>query len=222
MFTISSISHKYEKGNITLGTIPDLCPLCQQHITPIIWEAPATTKDREAEVLFRCPNDKCAHFFLGHYLDDFRGQYYLVAVAPIAPAEHPFDDVIRKLSPRFCDVYDQAEFCKRQLLVEVAGPGFRKALEILVKDYAKHRQPGAEPEIEKLQLKPCLDRFFDSERVRKTAERAAWLGNDETHYVRKWPEADLDDLIALIGLTVSFVTSELQYENIMNKMPEGR
>lgn len=28
-------------------------------------------------------------------------------------------------------------------------------------------------------------------------ERAAWLGNDETHYVRKWPEKDVKDLKSL-------------------------
>lgn len=42
------------------------------------------------------------------------------------------------------------------------------------------------------------------------AERATWLGNDETHYVRKWENKDLKDLKNLIDLTVYFISMSLK------------
>ena len=40
-------------------------------------------------------------------------------------------------------------------------------------------------------------------KVASLAERDVWLGNDETHYVRKWEGKDVQDLKLLIKLTVS-------------------
>ncbi|MGF6947536.1 hypothetical protein QF028_000029 [Neobacillus sp. B4I6] len=42
------------------------------------------------------------------------------------------------------------------------------------------------------------------------AERAVWLGNDETHYVRKWDDKDLKDLKNLIDLTVYFISMTIK------------
>ena len=36
-------------------------------------------------------------------------------------------------------------------------------------------------------------------RFRKKDERANWLGTDETHYLRKWPDKDLKDLVSKQG-----------------------
>ncbi len=45
-------------------------------------------------------------------------------------------------------------------------------------------------------------------RVRQCAERAIWLGNDETHYERRWMGKDLQDLKVLTKLTVNWIHSE--------------
>lgn len=42
-------------------------------------------------------------------------------------------------------------------------------------------------------LKGCIDQI-QNESVRKTALKSAWLGNDETHYIRKYQDRDLFDL----------------------------
>ena len=36
--------------------------------------------------------------------------------------------------------------------------------------------------------------YLDEPNIRDSAERAAWLGNDETHYLRRWEEQDIQDL----------------------------
>lgn len=42
-----------------------------------------------------------------------------------------------------------------------------------------------------------------------------WLGNDETHYVRKWEASDISDLKMLIDLTAHWMTSELLTERYL-------
>jgi hypothetical protein len=54
------------------------------------------------------------------------------------------------------------------------------------------------------------------------AKRAAWLGNDETHYIRKWEDKDLDDLKKLIKLTVLWIEMEQMTKDALVEMPEGK
>lgn len=49
-----------------------------------------------------------------------------------------------------------------------------------------------------------------------------WLGNDETHYVRRWEEKDLSDLKRLISMTVSWIDLVMDSEAYQESMPEGR
>jgi hypothetical protein len=54
------------------------------------------------------------------------------------------------------------------------------------------------------------------------AARAAWLGNDETHYGRKWEGKDLTDLKKLISLTLNWIQAEELTQDVIADMPEGK
>ena len=77
-------------------------------------------------------------------------------------------------------------------------------------------------EIKKLQLGPCIDDFVANDKVKQVAKRAAWIGNDETHYVRKWADKDLEYLKALIQLTVNWIEMEETTKKILAEMPKGK
>ncbi|MEK0405122.1 hypothetical protein WNX62_16005, partial [Lactiplantibacillus plantarum] len=55
--------------------------------------------------------------------------------------EADFPQQISDISPRFVSVYTQSFKAERIGLAELAGMGYRKALEMLVKDYAIHKFP---------------------------------------------------------------------------------
>ncbi|MDM5198975.1 hypothetical protein QUF79_13185 [Fictibacillus enclensis] len=59
-------------------------------------------------------------------------------------------------------------------------------------------------------LQQCIQKFITEPSIKLMAERATWLGNDETHYVRKWDDKDLKDLKNLIELTVYFISMSLK------------
>jgi hypothetical protein len=48
------------------------------------------------------------------------------------------------------------------------------------------------------------------------------LGNDETHYVRKWEDKDLTDLKTVIELTLHWIEMAEMTDSVMNDMPEGK
>jgi hypothetical protein len=120
-------------------------------------------------------------------------------VAPSIPGE------VAKISPQFVEIFSQASKAEAYGLGEVAGVGYRKALEYLVKDYCVSRSPGKEDDVKKRPLGQVVDVYVDNENIKQCAKRAVWLGNDETHYVRTWVDKDIKDLKLLIKLTVGWI-----------------
>ena len=103
-------------------------------------------------------------------------------------------------------------------LDQVAGMGYRKSLEFLVKDFLITQRPTDEENIKKTMLGACINNYVDDPRIKSVASRATWLGNDETHYVRKWIDKDIEDLKILIKLSVNWIENVLLTEKYTKDM----
>ena len=122
------------------------------------------------------------------------------------PVEITFSESIKELSPKFVKIFNQAHFAEQlRALDELVGPGYRKALEFLVKDFAIKEHPEAEEEIKRKLLSPCIQEYLEDERIRRCATSASWLGNDQTHYVQRWTDRDIADLKTLVTLTKNWI-----------------
>lgn len=145
--------------------------------------------------------------------------YCLVNCAPTdaRPQAHP--ESIKTISPDFCAIFDEALRAEELGLKLVCGPGYRKALEFLIKDYLICQNAAAAAEISALQLGRCINQYVANERLKTVATRAAWLGNDETHYSRKWEGKELNDLKALVNLVVNWIEMEESTAAILKDMP---
>jgi hypothetical protein len=170
-----------------------------------------------------CTKSECGSLFVARYekRDVSPGQYVfdLKACVPRTAGKTAFHEAIVKVSPSFVAIYNEAEAAEAIQLHELVGIGFRKALEFLVKDFAKGERPGEAAEIEKKLLGQCIKEFIDDTNVKRIAERAAWLGNDETHYVRRWLTKDVQDLKKLVGLTVNAIENVLVTKEYLSTMP---
>ena len=110
----------------------------------------------------------------------------------------------------------------------VAGPGYRKALEFLIKDYIisqfteedAGKRAAHKTAVERQQLASCISEYIKSDQIKEISRRAAWLGNDETHYVRKWEGKVLQDLKKLISLTLHWIEAEKLTADIIKDVPE--
>ena len=90
------------------------------------------------ELIFKCPFQECGRHFIGLYgWGGGHARSKLRTLRPSLPQLSTFPEMIDRLSPDFLRIYAQAEQARHHRLEQVAGPGFRKAFEFLVKDYAK-------------------------------------------------------------------------------------
>jgi len=61
--------------------------------------------------------------------------------------------------------------------------------------------------------------YVGSDQLKAVAERAAWLGNDETHYKRRWEDKDLTHLKTLVDLTIYWIEAEITTAEFIESMP---
>jgi hypothetical protein len=65
-----------------------------------------------------------------------------------------------------------------------------------------------------------ISEHIDDANIKASAARAAWLGNDETHYERRWTDKHIKDLKALIAVTESWVNTHLLTQQYLSAMPD--
>ncbi len=194
------------------------CPFCHK----IIETQPITflrTNDRKIEVFLKCKG--CKASFIGYAEVDGVGCYHLNRFSKGNHKSTAFNEEVNGISPQFVKIYGEAEFAEQENLNEICGVGYRKALEFLIKDYLINKDSTQEAAIKSISLGNCISTMIDNTRVKEVARRATWLGNDETHYFRKWEDKDLEDLKRLIQIAVNFISMELEADKYMAEMGDA-
>lgn len=212
--------------NCDVDKVPDHCPVCHRGIQPIDpdWSL-ISQNDTSLERVLICPIGWCSRLFVSRYTrNPGSGWYFLRESVPTEPKDYSQPPELQEISPDFCAIYNEAHKAEAQGLLLISGPGYRKALEFLVKDYLASLQTAdeAKKEIADMPLMACIKKYVRDTRMRTTAERATWLGNDETHYIRKWEDKDLADMKKLIQLTCYWIQSEHLTSAAAVSMPHGK
>jgi hypothetical protein len=130
----------------------------------------------------------------------------LALIEPNVFSKTSFDDCINKISPDFVEIYNQSSEAEHLKLDQIAGIGYRKALEFLIKDFLINYK-NIEPEkVKSTALANCINTMVDNPQLKTVASRATWLGNDQTHYDQKYQDKDISDLKKLINLSVHWIS----------------
>lgn len=209
-----------EAGQTRIEGHPNMCPFCHRTITPNALFGHIC--DTTLEVMFVCPNQYCQRSFIAYYESIPGKTYYRFNQRTTLGnvKSKIFSDTISNISNSFIMIYSQAYAAEQQNLTEICGVGYRKALEFLIKDYIILNKPSEKENVEKKLLGSCIAEYVDDSRINVVAKRAVWLGNDETHYVRKWEGKNLEDLKKLIELTVHWIEMESLTKTFESEMPE--
>ena len=162
----------------------------------------------------------CSAFISRYRIDPDDQMLRFLESVPVDPREPDIPEEVAAISEAFKEIYKQAIAAEDHQLNEIAGVGYRKALEFLVKDYCIKRHPDSTKEIKEKFLGKCIEEYVDDGNVKACAKRAAWLGNDETHYVRQWESKDIEDLKKLIQLTMNWIQSDVLTQSYEEEMPE--
>jgi hypothetical protein len=210
---------------ISADRSPDQCPICHTRIKPIVHQSFRVTDQYGAdlELIFQCPNEDCAELFIGYFLGGpGEGVVTLLGVRPQEPATVEFDQAVKDISADYCKIYEEAHKAEAYGLKQICGVGYRKALEFLIKDYLIATQPEKAATIRTTMLGPCIKSYVNDPKVKAIAERATWLGNDETHYERRWQGKDLSVLKQLIALAVHWIVADKLTQDALADMPEPK
>lgn len=210
--------------HVEYNKIPDECPICHFGIDVRIKLAYRRNFAAEdSQVIFQCPRKDCLSFFIGYYkgFPESHNPYILTNIAPEKHLERDFGDIIISISPQFAVIYNESSIAEQLKLTQICGVGYRKALEYLIKDYAIYHaiDDSQKEEIKSKFLSSVIKDHIDDENIQDIASRATWLGNDETHYVRKWIDKDINDLKTLIELTIRWIELVEMSSDYKNLMP---
>lgn len=202
---------------------PRKCPHCDCNFNPNIPYATYIENDSggfgKLFVIYFCTH--CEKCFLVEYYANYLNQPNYQSsgtVENIYP--HPsekidFSDNIKYLSKKFISIFNESYLAEQSNLLEICGIGYRKALEFLIKDYAILTNKNDIETIKPMPLNQCIEKYIDNKHIKILAKASAWIGNDETHYVRKHEQYTLESLKSFITATVSFIDSDLEYYKAM-------
>jgi hypothetical protein len=126
---------------------------------------------------------------------------------------------VAEISAAFVDLWAQAHTAERLGMADLAGMGYRKALEHLVKDFAIAKHPNDGEKIAKMALAPCIKTYLPNPTLQTAAERAAWLGNDWAHYEKRWKDADIETLKRILAIVLHHFAMVLEGERLVEAMP---
>lgn len=213
--------------SVDVDKVVNECPFCHYTVKPeYILHNAISHKENEThyEVLYGCPRLECEHLFIALY--KFEG-YHDVSVKNNCEflgyqvQKKVIDQRIEKISPKFVDIFKQSLVAEQNGLDKICGMGYRKALEFLTKDYLIDANKDDIDIIKRKPLSQCINDYEIDARIKSTAIRATWLGNDEAHYERRWEKEDIDSLRTLIELTMHWIIMEIstkEFEERMKKM----
>lgn len=235
LITDVKIRFSDQPATIQHVSIPEKCPHCGKNMSPRIYSGFSEDEYRYLDnnnniytgteqkfcIVLQCV--LCESFYLGNFKADQidpNGKilnYGYIEVSYIPPITTNIPDQVDSVSERFSGIYNQALKAKEYGLSEIYGMGLRKALEFLVKDFAiylskrntddKEQEEKAE-KIKSQSLGQVISNNFQNfPDVLKLFRAASWIGNDETHYVRKHPDKDAEFLNKLIQVLANHVSS---------------
>ena len=197
------------------------CPICHWALMPKLISG-YHVKDGNTSLLELCP--RCRSIFLVQYNAYEVGKKELyggnpIGICPEIPDAQSISKRIKELSPQFASIYAQAEKAEKMRLNEICGSGYRKSLEFLVKDYLICKFHEDAEAIKSEPLGVSIQRIKDN-RIGTLSERATWIGNDETHYIRKHERLNIAEMKRFIDAVLHYIESELSFEEALSIEPK--
>ncbi len=197
---------------------PSVCPHCGFGT-----DAPLVQKDTfsfNGHHLFSatCTCTACGkYFFFACEYDSGKTDYAPIVYPNIAFTPYS-NNILEKISPRFIDMYNQALQSEFHKNIELAAIGYRSALEILVKDYAISELGLNPEEVSSKKLCSAIGTYLNQEELVKTADVVRILGNDYTHYERKYPQHDFE----LLKGYMEIFLKQIEVRYMVNHPPVSR
>lgn len=194
--------------------IPKFCPQCgavNNPVTNIL--SRQNVKTSEENELIASASHYCNACSKAHFTIQVQSSGSSYLVKAVYPETQPslLPEEIYELSPRFVKIYSDSEAAEQRGATELAGTGYRSALEILIKDYALKYSEDDKDTIAKLNLANAIGKYFKGDFF-SAAEVVRLLGNDYTHWDKKY-DFKLEQLKAYLNVFIGHVKVQIMLKN---------
>lgn len=208
--TFGSYSGSYKK--------PAICPHCGFGTDAPFFEKAVHAFNGHQIFTAVCTCTACGkNFFFACEYDAEKANYDPIIYPSIAFTPYS-NGTLEKISPRFIDMYNQALRAESNKDLDLAATGYRTALEILVKDYAINELGKNPDEVSSKKLCAAIGAYLNQEALMKTADVVRILGNDYTHYERKYPQYDFE----LLKNYMEIFLKQIEVQYMINHPPVSR
>lgn len=132
----------------------------------------------------------------------------LVNTYPYAKNRY-FNPLIMEMTPRFVELYAQAQTVEQINRIDLAGMGYRASLEVLIKDYALYFELDSKEGIATKNLNNAIDKYFNSDSAITSADVVRKLGNDYAHWEKEHQNLPLEILKAYLEIFIKQIEVKL-------------
>lgn len=191
--------------------VPLICPYCGKAVE--------LTEKSSTSIVY---NDKIELFLKTLYLkccDKNLAALYTYEEKPYKPdiniiftypttSEIYLPETLLEISPDFVKLYKDSTFAYENNLNSLAAMGFRKSLEVLIKDYAINILKKPKNEVIKKKLIDAISNYMPMQELINTADVVRILGNDHTHYYQKYSQYDIEVLIKYLDIFIQLIETK--------------
>lgn len=206
----SSYKFNYQK--------PAICPYCGTGTDAVLTNKYNFSLDGKAFIAATCKCTACQKTFFFACVSDGNGNAPNVCLFPDVSFTPYKNDILSSISPEFINMYNQALQSEFAGSIELAAIGYRSSLEILIKDFAINELKKPATDVEKKSLCSAIGEYLNQPDLIRTADVVRILGNDYTHYKRKYPQHDFELLKGYMDIFLKQI--EVQY--MINHPPVSR
>lgn len=208
--------------------LDEFCPHCGKPGAHILYETMASklfdNKNNSVALFLKCSRSECNKFHIQEFpFEKYTSDSYTITkVADKIPytyrvkLENTLPSVVNNTFPEFKDIYEQSLEAESQGLNKIAGVGFRKSIEFLIKEYVIYQNPDSSEEVKSKFLgKVINENLSEFPKIQTLAKAAVWIGNDETHFIRVHNDKDIQDMKDFLTAAALFISAELKVEEAL-------
>lgn len=192
------------------ANVPRYCPICKLPQAGSLADAKLFSQSGGkfyGVVMFTC--NSCEKKYLANFdIDSGAKQATFGGFYPTLSVSYE-NKLLAPISPRFISLYEQALRAETAGDLELAGTGYRNALECLVKDYAIIELGRDSDEVAKKSLCAAIGEYLETD-MATSADVVRILGNDMTHYERKHPNIEFDTLKDYMEIFIDLVQTKVR------------
>jgi hypothetical protein len=193
------------------------CPHCNQTGRQEPITGSMNMKENSLFVTTECLN--CFNLATHAYFceDNYSGSFndYYQNTYPNFSDDINISEKVKHEYPDFLRILVQSQKAEEADLNELAGMGYRKALEFFVKEYVTQNLDGG-AEKNSILSEPLGETIkrLENPLLQSISKASSWLGNDQTHMVQKHPEYGINDIKKYIKVLTNLVEAEFVAEEV--------